>query len=109
MRPRGNAERQTEMKRADVPPQRRRRERGRRVRKENKRKSDHAPQEQEKIFWAERGRMRQMETDGRTELSVAFLLKWKWSTERRGATLSELAATATNDVRGQTGVQLNMQ
>ena len=54
MREKGNAERQTEMKRADVPPQRRRRreeetgrEGGRRVRKENKGKGDHAPQREE--------------------------------------------------------------
>ena len=99
------------MKRADVPPQRRRRERGR-----EREACEKGKQEKKRSCTARAGKdilglERQNETDGdrRTELSVAFLLKWKWSTERRGATLSELAATATNDVRGQTGVQLNMQ
>ena len=50
----------------------------------------------EEIFWAEQN-------------ETAFPLKWKWSTERRGATLSKLSATATNDVAGPAGVQLNMQ
>ena len=82
----GNAERQTEMKRADVPPPLPSSPliEGS-VRKENRRGSDHALQRKEDIFW------------GRGRLSVAFPLKWKWSTERRGTTLSTLAATAMND------------
>ena len=73
------------------------------MRKENKGKGDHAPQREEEgreeeIFWAKLG---QRET--------AFRLKWKWSTERRGATLSALAVGAMNDASGRLGMQLNMQ
>ena len=73
------------------------------MRKENKGKGDHAPQREEE------GRKRYFGPSEDRERETAFPLKWKWSTERRGATLSALAVGAMNDASGRLGMQLNMQ